>query len=75
MFQTVLVAAEWINIQPLIQFVREVKFKLAARRMANQTINELHALTDKELNDIGISRSMIPYLAKEIYNDNLKGWV
>lgn len=75
MFQTVLVAAEWLNIQPLMQFVRDVKDKWEHNRKVNETINELSALTDKELNDIGINRGMIRSVAEEAYNPNLKGWV
>ena len=58
-----------------------------ASRTARQTIKELHALNDKELNDIGIARGDIYYIAhhlkeandvrypKTSSNDNLKGWV
>ena len=56
-------------------------------RLARQTMKELHALNDKELNDIGIARGDIYYIAhhlketndvrypKTSSNDNLKGWV
>ena len=53
-------------------------------RKARATIKELEALTDMELNDIGIARGDIYYIAhnlKEVQeeraslNDNLKGWV
>lgn len=35
-------------------------------RKVNQTRNELRALTDRELNDIGISRSDIDRVAREV---------
>ena len=56
-------------------------------RTARDTINELSQLNDRELNDIGISRGDIYYIAHNLKefekqqgpkadsNDNLKGWV
>ena len=53
-------------------------------RIARRTIKELEALTDKELNDIGIGRCDIYYIAHNLKdnevcdsstNENLKGWV
>lgn len=38
--------------------------------LQQQTIRELHALSDKELNDIGINRGMIRSIAMESYFDN-----
>ena len=41
------------------------------------TEKELYRLSDKELSDIGIHRSMIPSIARDCAesNDNIKGWV
>ena len=55
-------------------------------REARNTMKELGALTDKELNDIGIARGDIYYIAHNLKrysevghpseeNKNLKGWV
>ncbi len=38
---------------------------LAARRVYRQTVNELSACSDRELNDLGISRAMITTVALE----------
>lgn len=37
---------------------------MARRRIYSQTINELRALTDRELTDLGISRSAIVEVAR-----------
>lgn len=38
---------------------------LAARRLYNRTVSELQSCSDRELNDLGISRSMIKSIALE----------
>ena len=50
---------------------------LTKRANVNYTIKELSSLSDKELNDIGIHRSMIRTIAEQTAeeNKNLKGWV
>ena len=61
------------------RWLRILAVKAQARKVARATVNELSALKDYELNDIGISRGEIRNLAKQHYqdvvNDNLKGWV
>lgn len=42
-----------------------VKAAMARRRIYDQTVRELRALTDRELTDLGISRSMIASIATE----------
>ena len=53
--------------------------RLRAVREHQRTVNELQRLTDKELNDIGIARCNIGFIAEKHYNEvinsNLKGWV
>ena len=60
-------------------FLQNLKLRLKARRVANSTLKELQELTDKELNDIGIARCNIGFIAEKHYNEvinsNLKGWV
>ena len=60
-------------------FLQNLKLRLKARRVANSTVKELQELTDKELNDIGIARCNIGFIAEKHYNEvinsNLKGWV
>ena len=43
----------------------KLKLKIARRRVMNATIRELSALSDHELNDIGIYRSMIRGIAMQ----------
>ena len=67
------------RMQRAIQIVKQ---QMMSHRTYRQTYNELSALTDKELNDIGLSRGDIHSVAMEAYydgiverNPNLKGWV
>ena len=77
-------------INKIRAFVANVKAALEYRAAVNQTIKELHELTDKELWDIGITRGEIFDIATSSYtkpkkvkaddyrvttNDNLKGFV
>jgi uncharacterized protein YjiS (DUF1127 family) len=77
-------------INKIRAFVANVKSSLEYRSSVNQTIKELHELTDKELWDIGITRGEIYDIATSSYtkpkkvkaddyrvttNDNLKGFV
>lgn len=81
MTQAVLTVAGWMSpaLMEVLYFFRGIKVKWQARRLANNTINELSKLTDRELNDMGLHRGAIRGLAKEHYdeivNKNLKGWV
>ena len=45
--------------------VRSVKAALQRRRLFNQTLAELNLLTDRELSDLGISRSSVRSVAQE----------
>lgn len=47
----------------------DLKQEFKRQQLVNHTINELSALTDKELNDIGISRCMIRSVAEDTYRD------
>ena len=59
--------------------------KIQRRRNVNKTINELNALSNSELNDIGINRGMIRSIAESSYptvemknentNLNIRDWV
>ena len=49
------------------------------RKRANETYKELNKLSNRELSDIGISRSDIRAIAEDTFwdvpeNQNLKGW-
>ena len=45
--------------------IARIKDALARRRLFNQTYRELSALSTRELDDLGINRSMITRLAHE----------
>lgn len=83
MTQYVLAAASWLDFSGLTDWFRSLKAKIEYRRRVRSTIKELSALTDYELNDIGIARGDIWAIAHEDKsfkrftdtNENLKGWV
>ena len=58
------------------RWLRILAVKAQAAKAARATVNELSALKDYELNDIGISRGEIRNLARQHYddvvNENLK---
>jgi len=63
--------------QTLKNFFKKALTKYNNARKFNQTVKELRALTDKELNDIGISRGDIYSIARMDLdiNPNLRGHV
>jgi len=87
MTQAVLVAAQWLNIQGLVDLISDWRRARARKAMERRTYNELSALTDHELRDLGIGRTDIRSIARGTFydkrmnnknlktNDNLKGWV
>ena len=78
MSHLVLTTAEFFRLDWISSFVYRVVSNLDRRRKVNDTIKELSKLSNKELNDIGISRGEIRIIAEESFppvNKNLKGWV
>ena len=70
MTQLVLTASEWLNISSFFDFFRDLKRNLQKRKLQRETMKELYALSDKDLADIGISRSQIRSIAMEVdFND------
>ena len=62
--------------QTLNNFFKKVINNYRLRRDIKATIQELQKLTNKELNDIGLSRGDIYHVAHKAHtNSNLKGWV
>jgi uncharacterized protein YjiS (DUF1127 family) len=53
----------------------DLRTKYQQHREAVQAIKELRALTDRELNDIGLTRGEIHDVVHNNVNRNLKGWV
>jgi uncharacterized protein YjiS (DUF1127 family) len=92
MTQHILTVSNFL-LNPISEFLNDISSfsnKLAKSynnaKLARATIKELQALTDKELNDIGIARGDIYHIAhnlketekvrdKTTSNENLKGWV
>lgn len=83
MTQYVLAAANWLDFRGVVDFFRKINRSLERRAQINSTIKELSKLSDRELNDIGISRGDIWSIAHEDVsfkrfadtNSNLRGWV
>jgi uncharacterized protein YjiS (DUF1127 family) len=50
----------------MLKFIKDVQASYQKYLIANSTIKELSSLTDKELKDIGISRSSIRSIAWDI---------
>lgn len=82
MTQYVLAASEWLNFSGMFDYFRNLKTKYQIHKNIRSTITELSKLSDKELNDIGLSRGDIYSVAHEAYyddlvktNKNLNGWV
>ena len=75
MTQAVLVAHSYLTktAELLIEFFKSLKQAHELNKLQRQTYNELMALSDKDLNDIGIHRGDIRYITYQ--NQNLKGWV
>lgn len=62
--------------QTLKNFLLKLVNDYRQSREINETIRELQKLTNKELNDIGLSRGDIYHVAHESHtNKNLRGWV
>lgn len=75
-----MMTADKIGLINLIAWFKKLSAKMQARRLANTTIKELSRLSDRELDDMGLSRGDIRYIAEKHYkemivNANLKGWV
>ncbi|WP_157056602.1 DUF1127 domain-containing protein [Pseudorhodobacter aquimaris] len=49
----------------ITSLVKSTKEAMHSRRVYNQTVSEMRGLSTRELNDLGISRSMITRIALE----------
>lgn len=54
--------------QESVMIVSYILSKIRAWRLYRETIRELSQLSDRELNDVGLSRWEIPYVAKKYSN-------
>lgn len=57
-------------METLVNFLQKIKAKYTYHRQVKQTINELSKLTNKELNDIGLSRGDIWHVAHDTHKQN-----
>lgn len=72
----------WFGFNKLAKRLIEIRNEMRRLKEVRNTISELSKLSDKELNDIGLSRGDIYWVANEAYfdnqtttNKNLRGWV
>ena len=70
MAHLVLTVSNWLNFSAFGNVFSELKGRYQQYRSYKQTVKDLSRLTDKELNDIGINRSMIHSVAMETYLDD-----
>jgi uncharacterized protein YjiS (DUF1127 family) len=56
----------------VVTFIERISQSMAKAKDRRQTFKTLHALTDRELNDIGISRGDIRSIANDTWEDNRK---
>lgn len=77
-----IMTADKFGLTSLADWFRNVNAKRKHRALVNRTIKELSALSDRELNDMGLARGDIWSVAHgdESYKDrgvnsNLRGWV
>ena len=77
---------EIVGLNGIANFFKNLGAELRRRRNIKQTYKELSALSNHELNDIGIARGDIKFIANQSYpkalrgeaveaNRNLRGWV
>ena len=81
--------ATWVGLPGIANWFKNLNQKLKQRRLERQTYNELSSLSDRDLQDLGISRTdirsisngnfyrdeMEHFKSKVEVNQNLKGWV
>jgi uncharacterized protein YjiS (DUF1127 family) len=75
----------WIGLDGIANWFKNLNAQIERNRQIKQTMKELARLNDRELNDIGIARGDIWAVAhgdtdyarnaKPESNENLKGWV
>lgn len=64
-----IMTADKIGLHSVAEWFKRLNASLAHRAKVNSTIKELSKLSDRELNDIGISRGEIYSIALEAHND------
>ena len=71
-----------VGFASIANFFKDLGVEIERRRNIKSTIKQLSALSNRELNDIGLSRGEIWNIAQNSYprvkadaNANLEGWV
>ena len=81
---TLIATANVFGMTGLANWFKDLANELQRRRNIKDTIKQLSALTNRELNDIGLARGDIWWVAHQSYpknktvaevNRNLDGWV
>lgn len=67
---SLVMAVDKLNIPSLKSWLAKFEQHRAKRKVYRETVKELNGLTDRELKDIGITRSMIHSVAMETHFDN-----
>jgi len=67
MTQYVLEITKWLEFSLITDFIKRVSDNISHAREVRKTYNELNSLTNRELNDIGISRGEIRSIAEGIF--------
>ena len=62
-------------VSELLTLIGNLKFKYLNHREQRSAVKELRALTDRQLNDMGITRGEIHDVVYNGVNRNLKDWV
>jgi len=80
MLQAALTTVERFNTDAISNYFKKIKNDWIRHRNYKNTVKELSALSDKELNDIGMNRGIIHSIAMETsyddleVNENMRGW-
>lgn len=67
MTQAILTASNLLHIPAFTEWFRDMARSYAKNQQSRQTYKELSKLSDRELNDIGISRSDIRAVAYDLF--------
>lgn len=62
--------SNWLNLSAVIDLFKDLAESYRKAKQAHNTYVELIRLSDKELKDIGISRSDITAIANEVFYDD-----
>ena len=65
--------ATWVGLPGIANWIKNLNQKLKQRRLERQTFNELSSLSDRDLQDLGISRTDIRSISNgNFYKDEME---